>query len=50
MKKRQEKNRDESLKAFVGVVLVGLFAASLYVIYYFINHGGTEMIDILMKN
>lgn len=50
MKKRQEKSRDESIKALVGVVLIGLFAASLYVVYYFINHGGTEIIDVLMRS
>lgn len=45
-----KKSYDESLKAFVGVVLIGLFVASLYVVYYFINNGGKEMIDILMGN
>ena len=52
MKKRHfsKKSYDESIKAFVGVVLIGLIVASLYVVYYFINNGGIEIIDALLEN
>lgn len=45
-----KKSYDESIKAFAGVVLIGLFVASLYVVYCFINNGGIEIIDTLLEN
>lgn len=44
-----KKKHDESIKAIVGVLLLILFIISLCVVYYFVNHGGKEIIEIINK-
>jgi cbb3-type cytochrome oxidase subunit 3 len=46
---RMKKRHDESIKAIVGVVLLVLFIVSLCIVYYFINNGGKEIIEIISK-
>ncbi len=44
-----KKKHDESIKAIVGVLLLILFIISLCVVYYFVNHGGKEIIEMINK-
>lgn len=42
-----KKGYDESIKAMVGFFLLVLFIISLCVVYYFVNHGGKEIIEMI---
>ncbi len=44
-----KKRHDESIKAIVGVFLLILFIISLCIVYYFVNHGGKEIIEIINR-
>lgn len=42
-----KKRHDESIKAIIGVFLLVLFIISLCVVYYFVKHGGKEIIEMI---